>query len=171
MPGPLEGLRAVEMVGLGPGPFCGMLLADMGAEVLRVDRVDAARAVDHSKPATSAMDRGSRSRRPLVGMAGKSPPSPLSTASYDAQQGTLFASGPTESSVYESGNAPSRGTRRAVGLKPTMPHSAAGWRIEPRVSEPSAMTHMPSACATAAPEEEPPGTRAARRSHGLRGVP
>ena len=58
MPGPLEGFRAVEVVGLGPGPFCGMLLADMGAEVLRVDRVDAARAVDHSKPATSAMDRG-----------------------------------------------------------------------------------------------------------------
>jgi alpha-methylacyl-CoA racemase len=58
MPGPLEGLRAVEMVGLGPGPFCGMLLADMGAEVLRVDRVDAAPAVDRSKPATSAMDRG-----------------------------------------------------------------------------------------------------------------
>ena len=58
MPGPLEGLRAVEIVGLGPGPFCGMLLADMGAEVLRVDRVDAARAVDRSKPATSAMDRG-----------------------------------------------------------------------------------------------------------------
>jgi alpha-methylacyl-CoA racemase len=58
MPGPLEGMRAVEIVGLGPGPFCGMLLADMGAEVLRVDRVDAARAVDRSKPATSAMDRG-----------------------------------------------------------------------------------------------------------------
>jgi len=58
MPGPLEGLRAVEIVGLGPGPFCGMLLADMGAEVLRVDRVDAARAVDRSKPAASAMDRG-----------------------------------------------------------------------------------------------------------------
>jgi alpha-methylacyl-CoA racemase len=60
MPGPLEGLRAVEIVGLGPGPFCGMLLADMGVEVLRVDRVDAARAVDRSKPATSAMDRGKR---------------------------------------------------------------------------------------------------------------
>src|SRR5436305_8635653 len=58
MPGPLEGLRAVEMVGLGAGLFCGMLLADLGGEVLRVDRVDAARAVDHSKPATSAMDRG-----------------------------------------------------------------------------------------------------------------
>jgi alpha-methylacyl-CoA racemase len=46
------------MVGLGPGPFCGMLLADMGAEVLRVDRADTARSIDRSKPATSAMDRG-----------------------------------------------------------------------------------------------------------------
>ena len=58
MAGPLDGLRVVEMVGLGPGPFCGMLLADMGAEVLRVDRVDTARAIDRSRPATSAMDRG-----------------------------------------------------------------------------------------------------------------
>jgi len=48
------------MVGLGPGPFCGMVLADMGADVLRVDRVEAARAIDRSKPATSAMDRGKR---------------------------------------------------------------------------------------------------------------
>jgi alpha-methylacyl-CoA racemase len=46
------------MVGLGPGPFCGMLLADMGAEVLRVDRVETARTIDRSRPATSAMDRG-----------------------------------------------------------------------------------------------------------------
>ena len=44
MTGPLAGLRVVEIVGLGPGPFCGMLLADLGAEVLRVDRADAARA-------------------------------------------------------------------------------------------------------------------------------
>ncbi|MGH9014842.1 MAG: CaiB/BaiF CoA transferase family protein [Acidimicrobiia bacterium] len=58
MGGPLTGLRVAEMVGLGPGPFCGMLLADMGAEVLRVDRVDAADAVDRSRPAASAMDRG-----------------------------------------------------------------------------------------------------------------
>ena len=59
--GPLNGLRVVELVGLGPGPFCGMLLADMGADVLRVDRLDDARAVDASKPATSAMNRGKRS--------------------------------------------------------------------------------------------------------------
>ena len=36
--GPLQGLRFVEMAGIGPGPFCGMLLADLGAEVLVVDR-------------------------------------------------------------------------------------------------------------------------------------
>jgi alpha-methylacyl-CoA racemase len=36
--GPLAGLKVVEMVGLGPGPFAGMLLADMGAEVVGIDR-------------------------------------------------------------------------------------------------------------------------------------
>lgn len=37
--GPLSGLRIVEFAGVGPGPFCAMLLADMGAEVLTIDRV------------------------------------------------------------------------------------------------------------------------------------
>jgi alpha-methylacyl-CoA racemase len=36
--GPLEGTRIVELAGIGPGPFAGMLLADMGAEVIRVER-------------------------------------------------------------------------------------------------------------------------------------
>src|SRR5690349_14487318 len=36
--GPLNGLRVVEMAGIGPAPFCAMLLADMGAEVIRIDR-------------------------------------------------------------------------------------------------------------------------------------
>ena len=36
--GPLKGLKIVEMAGIGPGPFCGMILADLGAEVIRVDR-------------------------------------------------------------------------------------------------------------------------------------
>jgi len=54
----LAGLKVIELVGLGPGPFAGMLLADMGAEVLRIDRIDAARALDRSQPATSAMNRG-----------------------------------------------------------------------------------------------------------------
>lgn len=36
--GPLAGCRVVEMAGIGPAPFCGMLLADLGAEVIRIDR-------------------------------------------------------------------------------------------------------------------------------------
>ena len=36
--GPLAGVRVVELAGIGPGPFCGMLLADLGAEVIQVDR-------------------------------------------------------------------------------------------------------------------------------------
>jgi len=38
MSGPLSGVKVLEFAGIGPGPFCGMLLADMGAEVLRIDR-------------------------------------------------------------------------------------------------------------------------------------
>ncbi len=38
MSGPLEGLKVVELAGIGPGPMCAMLLSDMGAEVVRVDR-------------------------------------------------------------------------------------------------------------------------------------
>lgn len=38
MTGPLEGLRVVELAGLGPAPFCSMLLADYGADVVRIDR-------------------------------------------------------------------------------------------------------------------------------------
>ena len=37
--GPLQGFRVIELAGIGPGPFCGMMLSDMGAEVIRVDRV------------------------------------------------------------------------------------------------------------------------------------
>ena len=38
MPGPLAGIRILEMAGLGPAPFCGMMLADHGADVIRVER-------------------------------------------------------------------------------------------------------------------------------------
>ena len=38
MPGPLSGIRIVEFAGIGPGPFCGMMLADHGAEVIRIER-------------------------------------------------------------------------------------------------------------------------------------
>ncbi|HEX4940605.1 MAG TPA: CaiB/BaiF CoA-transferase family protein [Candidatus Kapabacteria bacterium] len=38
MAGPLSGIRIIELAGIGPGPFCGMMLADMGADVIRVER-------------------------------------------------------------------------------------------------------------------------------------
>jgi alpha-methylacyl-CoA racemase len=55
--GPLAGIRIVEFAGLGPVPFCGMLLADLGAEVIRVDRLKGGRA-SHAVP---VLDRGRRS--------------------------------------------------------------------------------------------------------------
>lgn len=42
--GPLKGLRVLEFAGIGPGPFAAMLLSDLGAEVLRIDRPGAAGA-------------------------------------------------------------------------------------------------------------------------------
>jgi alpha-methylacyl-CoA racemase len=44
--GALQGIRVIEMAGLAPAPFCGMILADFGADVVRVDRVGAA-SFDH----------------------------------------------------------------------------------------------------------------------------
>ena len=37
MAGPLQGLKIIEMAGIGPGPFAAMMLSDMGAEVIRVE--------------------------------------------------------------------------------------------------------------------------------------
>ena len=39
---PLSGIRVIEFAGLGPAPYAGMLLADLGADVLRIGRPDAA---------------------------------------------------------------------------------------------------------------------------------
>lgn len=53
-PGPLAGTRVVELAGIGPGPFCAMMLADLGAEVIRIDRPGASRA----EPGTEVLHRG-----------------------------------------------------------------------------------------------------------------
>jgi alpha-methylacyl-CoA racemase len=58
--GPLEGVRVIEVAGIGPGPFAAMLLADMGADVLRVDRAQAVGA-DFSVPNKDVLNRGRRS--------------------------------------------------------------------------------------------------------------
>src|SRR5918997_1670214 len=60
MPGPLAGRRIVELAGLGPGPFAAMMLSDMGAEVLRVDRADAV-SDGRARPLWDVNARGRRS--------------------------------------------------------------------------------------------------------------
>jgi alpha-methylacyl-CoA racemase len=42
--GPLKGVKVIEFAGIGPGPFCGMLLSDLGADVVRIDRKGPGRA-------------------------------------------------------------------------------------------------------------------------------
>jgi alpha-methylacyl-CoA racemase len=59
--GPLRGVRVVEFAGLGPGPFCGMLLADLGADVVRIDRRGTRGGLVGSMGGTSLLDRGKRS--------------------------------------------------------------------------------------------------------------
>ena len=58
--GPLQGYRVIEIAGIGPGPFCGMLLADMGADVVRVDRTDGGDPLGRD-PRTQVMHRNRRS--------------------------------------------------------------------------------------------------------------
>jgi alpha-methylacyl-CoA racemase len=59
MAGPLHGVRILEIAGIGPGPFAAMMLADMGAEVVRVERVQAVRD-DATGPHWDVMLRGRR---------------------------------------------------------------------------------------------------------------
>jgi alpha-methylacyl-CoA racemase len=59
--GPLTGLRIVELAGIGPGPFCAMVLADFGAEVVRVDRADSVKGGDPASPPPLVFNRGRRS--------------------------------------------------------------------------------------------------------------
>ena len=60
--GPLAGFRIIEMAGIGPAPFAATLLADMGAEVIRVDRREAADlGLPGREPKFDVLHRGRRS--------------------------------------------------------------------------------------------------------------
>ncbi len=59
--GPLQGVRVIELGAIGPGPFCCMLLADMGAEVIRVDRLEPADIGSPADPKFNLLNRGKRS--------------------------------------------------------------------------------------------------------------
>lgn len=59
--GPLAGLKIIEIAGIGPAPFCGMMLADHGAEVIRVDRPGGVRAGSGGEPGLDPLQRSRRS--------------------------------------------------------------------------------------------------------------
>jgi alpha-methylacyl-CoA racemase len=61
MSGPLQGIRVLEIAGIGPGPFAAMVLADMGADVLRIDRTSWVQGGDPAKPPFDLLNRGRRS--------------------------------------------------------------------------------------------------------------
>ena len=61
--GPLSGYRIIEIAGIGPGPFAAMMLADMGAEVIRVER---AQSVKGAAPATAHWDTLLRGRKNIA---------------------------------------------------------------------------------------------------------
>ncbi len=61
MGGPLAGVRVVELAGIGPSPFCAMVLADLGADVVRVDRASAVRGGDPEAPPADVLNRSRRS--------------------------------------------------------------------------------------------------------------
>lgn len=67
--GPLQGIRIIELAGIGPGPFAAMMLADMGADVIRVDRASHVSGGDPSAPPADVLNRGRRS----IGIDLKSP--------------------------------------------------------------------------------------------------
>jgi len=69
MGGPLTGFKVVEMAGIGPAPMCAMMLSDMGAEVIRVDRVQDAGLGIAMQPEFSFLTRG----RPSIAMDLKNP--------------------------------------------------------------------------------------------------
>ena len=81
------------------------------------------------------------------------------TESTSAASSTDVAMGPIWSSDDAKASRPYLETRPYVGFSPTTPHSAAGWRMEPPVSEPSASGTMRAATAAAEPPLDPPGIR------------
>jgi hypothetical protein len=86
-----------------------------------------------------------------------------------AHVSTSRAIGPAWSKPEASGKQASSGTRPWVGLKPTIPQQAAGIRIEPPESEPSAASARPTATAAPEPELDPPAIRS--EANGFATIP
>ena len=67
--GPLQGVRVIELQGIGPGPFCGMMLSDMGSEVIRIARAGNVSGIDLDNPPVDVLARG----RSSIGVDLKNP--------------------------------------------------------------------------------------------------
>src|SRR5260370_5895433 len=104
--GPLAGLRVLELAGLGPAPFCAMMLADQGATVLCIDRPGG----DRIWPERGLVNRGRQSavldlKHPRDGEALLRP-----TAGPDGLPGASRPGGPSATAVGpEAGRRPTRG--------------------------------------------------------------
>jgi alpha-methylacyl-CoA racemase len=59
--GPLSGIRILEFQGIGPGPYCAMVLSDMGADIVRIDRAENVRGGAPGRPSLDFLARGRRS--------------------------------------------------------------------------------------------------------------
>src|SRR6476619_1282513 len=67
--GPLSGVKIIEIAGIGPGPFCAFMLADMGADIIKIDRSGSVHGGDPETPPGDVLQRGRRS----IGVDLKSP--------------------------------------------------------------------------------------------------
>jgi alpha-methylacyl-CoA racemase len=86
MSGPLTGLTVVEIAGIGPAPFAGMVLADLGATVVRVDRIGASSLPLPISPRHDLLGRGKRS----IGVDLKQPRGAALVRTLAARAGVLI---------------------------------------------------------------------------------
>ena len=115
MPGPLNGIRIVELAGIGPGPFCGMMLADHGAEVIRIDRL--APGGDPGGPvARNTRDPLLRSRTNMVRHT-----RPHATTRYTSASVRIVAAAPNSTPAHSAPRHPA--LRSSTSSSSTTPQS------------------------------------------------
>jgi len=110
-PGPLAGVRVVELAGIGPAPFAAMLLADLGADVIRVDRPGAPTLPFPLPPEADLLRRG----RPSVALDLKHPDG-LATTLALVEQADVLVEGYRPGVAERLGLGPSDCLARNPGL-------------------------------------------------------
>ena len=74
--GPLTGIKILEIAGIGPGPFAAMMLSDMGADILRIDRADRVLPAFPSEPHGDLLNRGQSGDPNQIGISDPDPSTP-----------------------------------------------------------------------------------------------